>query len=175
MSTYQRPNIQRMQGYSWGEQPKDGQAIKLNTNENPYPPSPHVAAALNDFATTELRTYPQPTADALRERSQISMVSVEIRSSSPTPATKRCLAVTTYVSPGGTFASTNPSYSLYPVLAQIQTRNLLTSTGIQLDDPCGLRNPGLCGECATYLRGESPCPRRASHPSRAVTPDRRRD
>ena len=68
MSTYQRPNIQRMQGYSWGEQPKDGQAIKLNTNENPYPPSPNVAAALNDFATTELRTYPQPTADALRER-----------------------------------------------------------------------------------------------------------
>ena len=89
MSTYQRPNIQRMQGYSWGEQPKDGQAIKLNTNENPYPPSPHVAAALNDFATTELRTYPQPTADACASESQISMVSVEIRSSSPTPATKR--------------------------------------------------------------------------------------
>ena len=46
MSQYQRPNIQRMQGYRWGEQPEDDQCIKLNTNENPYPPSPAVAQAL---------------------------------------------------------------------------------------------------------------------------------
>ena len=121
MSTYQRPNIQRMQGYSWGEQPKDGQAIKLNTNENPYPPSPHVAAALNDFATTELRTYPHPTADALRERIAnlhgLSRNQVVVTHAGDEALR---LAVTTYVSPGGTFASTNPSYSLYPVLAQIQ-------------------------------------------------------
>ena len=121
MSTYQRPNIQRMQGYSWGEQPKDGQAIKLNTNENPYPPSPYVAAALNDFATTELRTSPQPTADALRERIAnlhgLSRNQVVVTHAGDEALR---LAVTTYVSPGGTFASTNPSYSLYPVLAQIQ-------------------------------------------------------
>jgi histidinol-phosphate aminotransferase len=121
MSTYQRPNIQRMQGYSWGEQPKDGQAIKLNTNENPYPPSPNVAVALNDFATTELRTYPQPTADALRERiAQLHGLSRNQVVVTHAGDEALRLAVTTYVSPGGTFASTNPSYSLYPVLAQIQ-------------------------------------------------------
>ena len=68
MSQYQRPNIQRMQGYRWGEQPEDDQCIKLNTNENPYPPSPAVAQALADFASASLRTYPQPTADKLREQ-----------------------------------------------------------------------------------------------------------
>ena len=66
MSKYQRPNIRRMDGYSWGEQPQDRQTIKLNTNENPYPPSPAVANALSNFTAAELRTYPQPTADILR-------------------------------------------------------------------------------------------------------------
>jgi histidinol-phosphate aminotransferase len=121
MSTYQRPNIQRMQGYSWGEQPKDGQAIKLNTNENPYPPSPTVAAALSNFAITDLRTYPQPTADALRQRiAQLHGLSKNQVVVTHAGDEALRLAVTTYVSPGGTFASTNPSYSLYPVLAQIQ-------------------------------------------------------
>ena len=68
MSQYQRPNIQRMQGYRWGEQPQDDQCIKLNTNENPYPPSPAVAQALAEFSSASLRTYPQPTADELREQ-----------------------------------------------------------------------------------------------------------
>ena len=46
MSQYERPNIAAMQGYASGEQPQDQQVIKLNTNENPYPPSPKVAKAL---------------------------------------------------------------------------------------------------------------------------------
>ena len=40
MSQYERPNIAAMQGYAFGEQPQDGRSIKLNTNENPYPPVP---------------------------------------------------------------------------------------------------------------------------------------
>jgi histidinol-phosphate aminotransferase len=67
VSQYERPNIAQMQGYASGEQPEDGRSIKLNTNENPYPPSPRVAAALASFATEQLRIYPQPDARLLRQ------------------------------------------------------------------------------------------------------------
>ena len=51
--------------YVPGEQPKD-KVIKLNTNENPYPPSPKAVAALRAYDTDRLRLYPDPTADDLR-------------------------------------------------------------------------------------------------------------
>jgi len=53
--------------YVPGEQPKDQQYIKLNTNENPYPPSPKVIAAIQAAANDDLRLYPDPTCDSLRE------------------------------------------------------------------------------------------------------------
>ncbi len=46
MSGYFLPHIASMSGYVPGEQPKDGVYIKLNTNENPYPPSPKVAEGI---------------------------------------------------------------------------------------------------------------------------------
>ena len=49
-----------MSGYVPGEQPQDGQYIKLNTNENPYPPSPKVIAALKEEINEKLRLYPDP-------------------------------------------------------------------------------------------------------------------
>ena len=67
MSQFERRNIAQMQGYTSGEQPQDGLSIKLNTNENPYPPSPKVAAAIRAFATEQLRVYPQPDAKVLRQ------------------------------------------------------------------------------------------------------------
>ena len=126
MSKYQRPNIRRVDGYSWGEQPQDRQTIKLNTNENPYPPSPAVADALSNFTAAELRTYPQPTADVMREHIA-KLHDLSTRQVVVTHAGDEALrlAITTYVSPGGTFASTDPSYSLYPVLAQIQDARTL--------------------------------------------------
>ncbi|MFC4306542.1 histidinol-phosphate transaminase [Cohnella boryungensis] len=53
--------------YVPGEQPKDQRYIKLNTNENPYPPSPKVIEALRHAANADLRLYPDPSCDALRE------------------------------------------------------------------------------------------------------------
>ena len=59
--SYFRPEIEAMAGYVPGEQPQDGEFIKLNTNENPYPPSPAVARAIEE-ATRRLRKYPDPMA-----------------------------------------------------------------------------------------------------------------
>ncbi len=58
-------NVRRVVPYTPGEQPNQPGMIKLNTNENPYPPSPKVAEAIRDFDEDRLRLYPDPTAGAL--------------------------------------------------------------------------------------------------------------
>lgn len=60
-------NIRKVVPYVPGEQPKDTHIIKLNTNENPYPPSPAVSEVLSAVDTDSLRKYPDPTAAALTE------------------------------------------------------------------------------------------------------------
>lgn len=60
-------NIRRVTPYVPGEQPKDSKLIKLNTNENPYPPAPEVARLLKEMDEKELRKYPDPTASVLVE------------------------------------------------------------------------------------------------------------
>ena len=133
MSQYERPNIAQMQGYTSGEQPEDGHSIKLNTNENPYPPSPRVAAALASFATEQLRIYPQHDARLLRhaiaEHHNVSVDSVVITHAGDEALR---LAITTFVPPNGVVASTEPTYSLYPVLAQIQGASMFTQ-GLSAD------------------------------------------
>ena len=58
-------NIRQCEPYTPGEQPKDADMVKLNTNENPYPPSPKVRETLQKIKADELRLYPDPTIDAL--------------------------------------------------------------------------------------------------------------
>ena len=59
--------IRDMVPYVPGEQPRDRQFIKLNTNENPYPPSPKALEAIRAAAGEGLRLYPDPEAASLRE------------------------------------------------------------------------------------------------------------
>src|SRR5215470_7250434 len=66
MSRFWSPVVRGLSPYVPGEQPKLDGLIKLNTNENPYPPSPRVLAAIA-AATDRLRLYPDPGASALRE------------------------------------------------------------------------------------------------------------
>src|SRR5947199_4693434 len=66
MLPYFRTNIAAMVGYVPGEQPRDDGTIKLNTNENPYPPSPGVLAALRKATNRSLRLYPEPLGNSLR-------------------------------------------------------------------------------------------------------------
>src|SRR5579885_3271203 len=63
-----RPPVRKLHGYVPGEQPKIKGLIKLNTNENPYPPSPKVLDAVKQAVDGRLRLYPNPTAQLLREK-----------------------------------------------------------------------------------------------------------
>jgi histidinol-phosphate aminotransferase len=68
MTPFFRPNIELMSGYVPGEQPKPGTPIvKLNTNENPYPPSPKAMAVLQNLDSEWLRRYPDPYANEFRQ------------------------------------------------------------------------------------------------------------
>lgn len=66
MSKFWSPAVRELTPYVPGEQPRE-RLIKLNTNENPYPPAPGVEAALREFPADHLRRYPDPTSFALRE------------------------------------------------------------------------------------------------------------
>jgi len=116
--SYERDNIRAMQGYVSGEQPERPDVIKLNTNENPYPPGPAVAKALDAIRVESLRRYPPPTALKLRE----SLARLHGVDSSNLVITNGGdellrLLLATFVEPGETIATAAPSYSLYDVLA----------------------------------------------------------
>ncbi|WP_353980838.1 histidinol-phosphate transaminase [Salinicola endophyticus] len=66
MSQLWSPAVRALTPYVPGEQPRE-KLVKLNTNENPYPPSPAVAQVLRDIDTEQLRRYPDPDSRALRE------------------------------------------------------------------------------------------------------------
>ena len=119
--SFERNNIEKMQGYAPGEQIRAANTIKLNTNENPYPPSPQVAEALKSINVAALRRYPSPMADSFREAaSRLHNVSAE--QIIPTNGGDELLrlVLTTYVEQLDTIAVCKPSYSLYPILAEIQ-------------------------------------------------------
>lgn len=67
MSRYWSPIVDTLKPYVAGEQPRIRNLVKLNTNENPYGPSPKVLAAIRAAADDGLRLYPDPSATVLRE------------------------------------------------------------------------------------------------------------
>jgi histidinol-phosphate aminotransferase len=125
--SYFLPHIDRMQGYVPGEQPKDLSIVtKLNTNENPYPPSPRVAEAISAALTDgRLRLYPDPLATAFRQAvARKHGVSPDMVL--PGNGSDDCLTIITrtFVGPGQTIASPTPSYILYRTLAELQDARL---------------------------------------------------
>lgn len=126
---YERQAIADMQGYSYGEQPETAGVIKLNTNENPYPPSPGVAEALNGFDVNILRRYPEATSRKFRIAAADlhGLTGEQIIATNGGDELLR-LAVTTFVPSGGVMGGVVPGYSLYPVLAAVQNAHFLTSS-----------------------------------------------
>ena len=67
MSKFWSSTTTGLKPYLPGEQPKGKQFIKLNTNESPYPCSPHALAAMKDEVSNDLRLYPDPDGDGLKQ------------------------------------------------------------------------------------------------------------
>ena len=122
-----RPLVHSLHAYVPGEQPKEKGLIKLNTNENPYPPSPKVLAMVRKAVDGRLRLYPNPTAQALREKlAKLHRCAPENIIIGNGSDELLILAVRTFVEPAvtrgvsrscSTVQYFKPSYSLYPVLA----------------------------------------------------------
>lgn len=126
-----RPLVCKLHAYVPGEQPKVKGLIKLNTNENPYPPSPKVLSAMQAAIDGRMRLYPNPSAQLLREQlaalHKCSPDQIIIGNGSDELL---ALGVRAFVEPAanGDSASSEPSksrvqyfwpsYSLYPVLAE---------------------------------------------------------
>lgn len=124
-----RPLVRRLHPYVYGEQPRIKGLIKLNTNENPYPPSPRVLATIKAAVDGRLRLYPNPTTQTLREKlatlhgchadniivgnGSDELLALATRGFvEPSPKSK-------VQSPKSLVQYFTPSYSLYPVLADI--------------------------------------------------------
>jgi histidinol-phosphate aminotransferase len=131
-----RPLVRDLHAYVPGEQPKIKGLIKLNTNENPYPPSPRVLAAVKAAVDGRLRLYPNPTAQVLREKlAKLHRCKPENIIVGNGSDELLALAVRAFVEPFDnsedgriifqgrpskfTVQYFAPSYSLYPVLAEI--------------------------------------------------------
>ncbi len=121
LKSWFRPSVLKMKGYVPGEQPKNLSTIKLNTNENPYPPSAAVLKAVRDQADFRLRLYPEPTADTLRKAlSRVYRWPVEgilVGNGSDEILT---LLFAAAVGKGDQVQFPDITYSLYPVLTQIR-------------------------------------------------------
>jgi len=118
------PHVQELHAYVPGEQPQGEGWVKLNTNENPYPPSPKVAEAVAG-EVVELRRYPEPVSAQLRavigERFGLTGKNVIIGNGSDNilDLITRC-----FVSQEGA-GHTVPSYSLYPVVAGMSGQGMI--------------------------------------------------
>jgi histidinol-phosphate aminotransferase len=121
MANYFRSNIQAMSGYMPGEQPGDDGFIKLNTNENPYPPSPKVYAALRKTIGASLRLYPQPMSDSLCAAAA-AVYGMKIENVVAGNGSDELLSIILrcFVETGDRVAYPVPTYSLYDTLVEIQ-------------------------------------------------------
>lgn len=146
-----RPLVERLQPYVPGEQPRIKGLIKLNTNENPYPPSPKVLAAVKKATDERLRLYPQPMSDSLREKlagmhgCKIENIIVGNGSDELLALAVRCFAEPGRKGSAACVEYLSPCYSLYPVLAATHgsfVNEVPLAPGFALPSTAGLRRGG---------------------------------
>ena len=173
--TYFRQNIEQAKGYEPGFQPRQTDVLKLNTNENPYPPSPKVMEALAEIKPEQLRRYPDPVGEQFRR------AAAKVHGLSPDNILccnggdeLLTLAFRAFCDQNRPVAYPVPTYSLYPVLARLQNCkaieipfdaefNLppkLAATGAALTIVCNpnapsatFTNPGELASLANELEG----------------------
>jgi histidinol-phosphate aminotransferase len=121
MKSLIKESVRQLEGYAPGEQPENKNVIKLNTNENPYPPAPAVENVFKSFDVSELRKYPNPTASKLR-REIANYYGLPEDNVFVGNGSDEILALCTraFVEDNGSVGYFEPSYSLYPVLTAIR-------------------------------------------------------
>jgi histidinol-phosphate aminotransferase len=137
-----------MAGYAPGEQPGGGDFLKLNTNENPYPPSPRVLEAVQRALTSDrLRKYPDPVGSAFRQAAarvlDIDPDGILIGNGSDDILT---ILTRSFVPEGGLVAFPMPGYLLYRTLAELQNARLRAvpyGDNWALPDPWPVRDANL--------------------------------
>ena len=121
MTRFVRPHIAQMAGYVPGEQPQGGGFIKLNTNENPYPPSPRVKEALAAAVDDRLRLYPDPMAtEFVRTAALLHNVRPEMILAGNGSDDLLTIITRAFVGPGDLAGYPTPSYLLYSTLVALQ-------------------------------------------------------
>ena len=153
--SYFRPSIDTLRAYEPGEQPVPSAAVvKLNTNENPYPPSARAVAALQDIEPDSLRRYPPPFADEFRESAAailgVAPEWILVGNGSDDLLTMLFRSVAASDRP---VAFPVPTYVLYRTLAHIQDASTVE---VPFDDSYGLPTDGLARADAALTIVASP-------------------
>ena len=118
---YFRETIEQMAGYSPGFQPKQPDVVKLNTNENPWPASPKVFEAIGNLTAENLQKYPEATGDSFRNSAAV-VLKVQPENIICTNGGDDLLTLCfrAFCDANRPVAYAQPTYSLYPILAEIQ-------------------------------------------------------
>ena len=118
--SYFRPDIDAMEGYAPGEQLNVPELIKLNTNENPFPPCPGVFQTLASVDPARLRLYPNPTSDPVRDEiaKMFGLTRDHVIACNGSDDTLS-ITVRCFSSASLPIACLRPSYTLYPTLAEL--------------------------------------------------------
>ncbi len=121
MKQFVRPEIAAMAGYIPGEQPQDGEYIKLNTNENPYPASDAIRAAVDAVLSRGLQKYPDAVAwNFRRQAGEVLGVPPEWILCGNGSDDILTILTRTFVGPNDLLRLPTPSYILYRSLAELQ-------------------------------------------------------
>jgi histidinol-phosphate aminotransferase len=116
-----RPDIEQLHGYTPGEQPQESGWVKLNTNENPYPPSPNVIAAIEKTARDRLQIYPDPLGRSFcRAAAEVLQVDPDWIFPANGSDENLTILVRSFADKSDLISYPYPSYILYETLAEIQ-------------------------------------------------------
>ena len=119
---YFRENIEKARPYQPGFQPEQtDDVVKLNTNENPYPPSPAASEAIKTIKPDQLRRYPDPLANTFRKAAaEVNNVSADNIICCNGADELLTIAFRAFCDKKRPVAYPVPTYSLYPILANLQ-------------------------------------------------------
>ncbi|QYY35835.1 histidinol-phosphate transaminase [Ruficoccus sp. ZRK36] len=145
------PHVRRLHGYVPGQQPSGGDWVKLNTNENPYPPSPKVLEAIQAELSeegTRLRLYPNPLSIPLRQAlaAHHGLKQGQVLAGNGADDVLNLL-MRAFAGPERSAGMTSPSYSLYTVLADIQHAQMVE---VPFDRSMKL-DPAAIGACGANI------------------------